>query len=126
MSFSTFRNTVRKIKMTLNTQQQMLVEQRLTNEKKSTVAAYLLWFFLGGFGAHRFYLSKPGTAVLMLVLNILGWVTLVVYIGVFLLIVLGIWLLVDAFLIPGIIAADADSKRAKIMNEVALTTTAET
>ncbi|WP_342621698.1 NINE protein, partial [Pseudomonas aeruginosa] len=24
--------------------------------------AYLLWFFLGGFGAHRFYLGKTGTA----------------------------------------------------------------
>ena len=29
--------------------------------KKSAVVAYLLWFFLGMLGAHRFYLSQPGT-----------------------------------------------------------------
>ena len=35
--------------MGLTTEQQMLVEQRLTNEMKSTPTAYLLWFFLGSF-----------------------------------------------------------------------------
>ncbi|WP_394002502.1 NINE protein [Xanthobacter versatilis] len=27
--------------------------------KKSAVVAYLLWFFLGGLGGHRFYTSAP-------------------------------------------------------------------
>ncbi len=72
-------------------------------QKKSTGAAYLLWFFLGGFGAHRFYLGQTGTAIAQLVLFVLGWLTFIVVIGMFLLIALGIWLLVDAFLIPGMI-----------------------
>ncbi len=65
--------------------------------KKSTGVAYLLWIFLGGFGAHRFYLGETGTAVAQLLLLLFGWLPL--FIGWF---VLGIWLLVDLFLIPGI------------------------
>jgi len=33
---------------------------------KSKGVAYLLWFFLGIFGAHRFYLEKIGTGILWL------------------------------------------------------------
>ena len=66
--------------------------------KKSVGASYLLWFFLGGFGAHRFYLDRSGTAVVQLLLLLLGWLPL--FIGWF---VLGIWLIVDLFLIPGIV-----------------------
>lgn len=71
--------------------------------RKSTGAAYLLWFFLGGFGAHRFYLGQTGTAITQLILFILGWLTVIVGVGLLLLIPLGIWLFVDLFLIPGII-----------------------
>ncbi len=38
--------------------------------EKSWVAALLLCFFLGGFGAHRFYTGHTGTGVLQLVLTI--------------------------------------------------------
>ena len=106
--------------MTLSTQQQMLVEQRLTNEKKSTGVAYLLWFFLAGFGAHRFYLGRTGSAVAMLILFVLGWATLAILIGAFFLIAVGIWALVDAFLIPGMISGLTDDARKRISNEVAL------
>ena len=64
--------------------------------KKSTGVAYLLWLFLGGFGAHRFYLSYTGTAAAQLLLLIFGWLPF--FIGWM---VLGVWLLVDLFLIPG-------------------------
>ena len=50
---------------------------------KSRLAAALLCFFLGVFGAHRFYLRKTGTAILMIVT--LGG--------------LGIWTLVDLIFI---------------------------
>ena len=71
--------------------------------RKSAGVAYLLWLFLGGFGAHRFYLGETGTAAAQLILFILGWLTLVVVVGFFLLGAVGVWLLVDAFLIPGIV-----------------------
>ena len=67
-------------------------------QKKSTGAAYVLWFFLGGFGAHRFYLGQTGTGVAQLLLLLFGWIPL----GLGWL-VLGVWWLIDAFLIPGII-----------------------
>lgn len=78
---------------------QMMFQAR----KKSTGAAYLLWLFLGGFGAHRFYLGQTGTGAAQLILFLLGWLTLIIGIGLFLLIAVGIWALVDAFLIPGLI-----------------------
>jgi TM2 domain-containing membrane protein YozV len=70
--------------------------------RKSTGVAYLLWFFLGGFGAHRFYLGQIGTAAAQLLLFVLGWLTLILGIGLVLLAVVGIWWIVDALLIPGI------------------------
>ncbi len=70
--------------------------------RKSVGVAYLLWLFLGGFGAHRFYLRQTGTAVVQLLMSILGWMTVWVGVGLLLLIPLGIWLLIDAILIPGI------------------------
>lgn len=71
-------------------------------EKKSTGITYLLWFLLGGFGAHRFYLGRTGSVIAMLVIFILSWVLTFVVIGGLGFIVIGIWWIVDAFLIPGI------------------------
>ena len=59
--------------------------------KKTVVAAYLLWFFVGLFGAHNFYLKRTGVAIAQLILS-LTVVGLLVTI---------VWVLVDAFLIPG-------------------------
>lgn len=100
--------------MTLSTQHQMLIEQRVTNDAKSTGAAYLIWLFLGGLGGHRFYLGRPGSAVVQLLLSIVGWATLVLGVGIFLLMVLGLWLIVDAFLIPGMIQAHKDKVRQQL------------
>jgi TM2 domain-containing membrane protein YozV len=74
----------------------------------------LLWFFLGGFGAHRFYLGQTGTAIAQLILFVLGWLTIIIGVGVFLLVAVGIWLLVDAFLIPGMI----EQQNLKLVNNL--------
>ncbi len=50
--------------------------------EKSRLATSLLAWFLGGIGAHRFYLGKYGTAILM-ILTFGG---------------LGIWALIDAIM----------------------------
>ena len=42
----------------------------VTVNNKSFIATLLLCLFLGGFGAHRFYLGRPGTAILMLILTL--------------------------------------------------------
>lgn len=111
--------------MQLTAQQQMLVEQRLANEKKSAQVAWLLWLFFVGLPAHRFYLGKTGSAVAMLLLALGGVALMFVHVGFLLGLVSGIWWLVDAFLIPGMVDQDTNSKRSRIMNEVSLTTRAE-
>ena len=70
--------------------------------KKSVLVAYLLWFFFGALGAHRFYLKRTGSGLIMLVIFIATAVFSVVGLGFFGAIALAIWILVDAFLIPGI------------------------
>lgn len=72
------------------------------SSKKSTGIGYLLWFFFGGLGVHRFYLGRNGSAIAMLVITILSLILLFVGVGFLGLLAVGIWLIVDAFLIPGI------------------------
>lgn len=71
--------------------------------KKSVGVAYALWFFFGALGGHRFYLGRSGSAIAMLVIFFLSLVLTVVFIGWIGLFVVGIWALIDAFLIPGIV-----------------------
>ncbi|MEM9500737.1 MAG: TM2 domain-containing protein [Pseudomonadota bacterium] len=70
-------------------QQQLVYEAN----RKSVGATYVLWLFLGMFGAHRFYAgsAKTGAMQLLLCISIIGWLVLLP------------WLLADLFLIPGIV-----------------------
>lgn len=85
--------------MDMNTRSRMVYEAN----RKDIAVAYLLWFFLNYFGAHRFYLGRTGSGAGQLVLAIGGLLLLFVGIGVLMWIALGVWLLVDAFLIPGMV-----------------------
>ncbi|WYX49382.1 TM2 domain-containing protein [Achromobacter xylosoxidans] len=69
--------------------------------RKSVGVAYLLWFFLGSAGGHRFYTGRTGSAIAMLALTIVGIALSVIGVGLVLLAAVGIWVIVDAFLIPG-------------------------
>jgi len=72
-------------------------------QKKSVVVALLLWFFLGYLGAHRFYAGKTLSAILQLALSLIGAALTFAGVGFALLGVVGVWLLVDIFLLPGLI-----------------------
>lgn len=67
--------------------------------KKSAVIAYVLWFFLGLLGAHRFYLGKTFSAIVMLALTLIGYLTLAVGIGFIILAIVALWWIIDAVLI---------------------------
>lgn len=75
-------------------------------EKKSLVVAYVLWFFLGYVGAHRFYLGRPLSGLVMLALSAVVFTLTLVSFGFlgFLWFLVGLWWLIDALLIPGIVA----------------------
>ena len=70
---------------------------------KSRLTVTLLAWFLGIFGAHRFYLGKTGTAVGMLVLGILYFSTVWLWgIGFVFLAAVGIWAFIDfLFVVSG-------------------------
>jgi TM2 domain-containing membrane protein YozV len=57
---------------------------------KSRLITFLLAFFLGGLGIHRFYVGKTGSGVAMLLLTLLSPFTLFIS-----LIVVGIWTFMD-------------------------------
>ncbi|MBN2869802.1 MAG: NINE protein [Campylobacterales bacterium] len=68
-------------------------------EGKNMVIAYVLWWFLGWAGIHRFYLGKTQSGMAQLLLFIVGWATSVIFIGFAFLAVLGIWWLLDAYFV---------------------------
>jgi len=91
---------------------------RLQDQSKSKWVALLLCIFLGEFGAHRFYVGKTGTGVLMLLFglpsiilfsvatyisdmaeisgkNLSEGVSTLVTISAILMVIFGIWLLID-------------------------------
>lgn len=77
-----------------------LIEQRVANEGPSILVAYLLYIFLWPVSAHRFYLGRPGTALLQ--------------IASYLILVGFIWLLIDAVLIPGMVRDRQDEVRRRV------------
>lgn len=71
--------------------------------KKSALIAYLLWFFVGWLAAHRFYLGRPGSVFMMLLILVAAiplWAA-EPRAGLLAILVLVLWWLVDALLIPG-------------------------
>ena len=72
--------------------------------KKAVLVAYLFWFIIGMLGAHRFYLGLKQSGTAILLLTVFSFLLLLVGgIGLFLLWIPGIWVLVDAILIPGLV-----------------------
>lgn len=75
------------------------------HHEKNLKIAYILWFFLGAFGIHRFYLNQPKTGWTMFLLAIAvglskGYLPFIV--------LLSVWWLIDAALIIGYVDASKD------------------
>ncbi len=93
--------------MGLDTQERLLIEQRISNEANNIVVAYLLLIFLGLIGAHRFYMGRTGSGVAMLILTLT-----VIGLPVTL-----IWAFVDLFLLPGMAREDREAMRQRLTTE---------
>lgn len=68
--------------------------------QKSLLVAYLLWFFLGFFGIHKFYLRQPFMGLFYLILNGLGALLAAVLVGYFFWGLLALLWIIDAFTMP--------------------------
>ncbi len=70
--------------------------------QKSLVVAYILWFFFGMIGAHRFYMDRTASGMIQLTIVFLQM--FFIFFSINLVIVslglLSLWVLVDAALIP--------------------------
>ncbi|MCX8045749.1 MAG: TM2 domain-containing protein [Anoxybacillus gonensis] len=86
----------------LTTQELQILTSEMEKRKKSSGTAWLLWIFLGGIGAHRYYLGKIGTGVLM-----------TLTIGC-----LGIWTFIDLFLLSGMIRKTNEGIERTIIEEI--------
>jgi TM2 domain-containing membrane protein YozV len=53
----------------LNDHQKILFQSQFNNERKNASTAVLLCFFLGGFGAHKFYMGRTGIGLLYLLFS---------------------------------------------------------
>lgn len=82
------------LKSQLSAQELMMVSSIVEQNAKSPAAAYLLCIFLGGIGAHRYYMGKTGSAIAMTLILCIG--SPLFFIGAF---ICGIWAFVDLFLI---------------------------
>jgi TM2 domain-containing membrane protein YozV len=90
--------------MGLGTNELLLIESRVANDGKNVVVAYLFWFFLWFVSAHRFYLGRPGSAIL----QILSYFVLIGF----------IWVFVDLFLIPGMVRKRNDDLRMHLTTQM--------
>jgi len=71
------------------------IQSEIPKQGKSYIATLLLCLFLGGIGAHRFYVGKTGSGVTMLLLVwVFSWITLGITA-----IIGGIWAFVDFIVI---------------------------
>lgn len=71
------------LKKDLTAEQLAMVESEVQRKQKSKAVMYLLWWFTGGLGGHRYYLGDIGYAIGM-TLTLGG---------------LGFWALIDVFFI---------------------------
>ena len=102
----------------MDTQREILIEQRVTNDAKSPLVAYLLLIFLWGLGVHRMYLGRWVSGILMAVLWGLGWLTWPFLIGMPVVGLVSLWVIIDIFLIPGMIEDDKNDMRRMMGSEL--------
>ena len=123
-----------KLKSGLTAQQLSVLSSEMEKHKKSTGLAYVLWFFLGTLGIHKFYVGKSGWGIIYLLMGIIGWGALIfglvgvaaeeagmgagIIIAIILLSLLGVFLLIDVFTISRQIRKSYEKKEIKVLKKL--------
>jgi len=95
------------------------IEQIEQHLQKSLTVGYILLFIFGQLGFHRFYCGLTESGVTQLCIGVAGWVALWFFSflsGAIIFAILGLWLLIDIFLMPRMIRK-ANSKITQQSNE---------
>lgn len=93
------------LKKDLTAEQLAMVQSELDKKKKSKGIMYALWFFTGGVGGHRYYLG-----------DILYAIGMTVTLGG-----LGVWALIDVFLIGKRLEKKTEKLEYEIIQQVKAT-----
>jgi TM2 domain-containing membrane protein YozV len=103
-------------KSSLDQRELQMLESEVRSRGKSLTVAYLLWFFLGIFWVHRFYLKRGGGVFLMA--SLVSLVLCIFLIGFLLLMILSFIWLADAFRMSGFAQEYNGKLEAQIITEI--------
>ncbi|MBA7513269.1 hypothetical protein ES705_05280 [subsurface metagenome] len=126
-----------ELKKGLSGHELSIFNSEMEKHKKSVGLAYLLWFFLGTLGVHKFYIGKIKFGIIYLILGIGGWSLLFVGFmdvgmfssktgsvgeGIFLvcMAILGIFLLLDLFTISRQIRKTYEKNELEVLQKLKL------
>ena len=122
-----------KLKSELSDHQMAVLQSEMEKHRKSAGWAYVLFFFLGTLGIHKFYIGKTGWGVAYLILGIVGWFSMFLFIGlssdsergmgagiiaIIFLSVLAVLFLIDLFTIPRQIRKTYEEIEIRIANKL--------
>lgn len=96
-------------KQDLSPQQLQLFQSEMMSRQKNAGVAWLLLLFAGGFGGHRFYLGRSGSAIAMLLTA-----------GGF-----GLWTLADIFMMNSMLKETNDAIENSVLAEIRLVSRAK-
>jgi len=81
------------------------IEHQVINDAPTVGMSYVFWLFLGIFSAHRFYMGKPGSAVL----QILSYFVLIGF----------AWWIIDGFRMRELVDERKDQLRGRMLKQLA-------
>ncbi len=119
-------------KSKLNEHQLSILASEMEKNKKSTGLAYVLWFFIGSLGIHKFYIGKGVMGFFYLAFGAVAWILLIVglvglvgetatsaiTLSTVLFVIVGILLLLDLFTIPRQIRKTYEKTEIKNINKL--------
>lgn len=91
--------------MQFNLMERTFINSEVLRHGKQLSVCYLLVIFFGFLGLHRFYLEEKTTAFIQLLMTLTGLLTLFFLVGYLILMLVALWLIIDAFWILGKVEA---------------------
>lgn len=89
----------------LSTDELSYIEHQVINDAPTVGMSYVFWLFLGIFSGHRFYMGKPGSAVL----QILSYFVLIGF----------VWWIIDGLRMSELVEERKDQLRGRLIKQMA-------